>query len=100
MERIVTLEELRTLRKTLSDPNLPKDKYEEILSIIGSDFGEQDEKDASTSFSKEGAKALVKTNPSAPSLLEKTGFSNVIYLATISLVFEVIFLAVSLLIYK
>ena len=52
MERIVTLEELRTLRKTLSDPNLPKDKYEEILSIIGSDFGGQEEKGTPTSFSK------------------------------------------------
>lgn len=99
MERIVTLEELKTLREKLSDPYLPKDKYEEIMSIIGSDFGGQVE-DVSSSFNKENAKALVKTNPSAPSLLEKTGFSNVIYLATISLVFEVIFLAVSFLIYK
>lgn len=98
MERIVTLEELKTLRKKLSDPNLPKDKYEEIISIIGSDFGVQE--DVSPSFNKDSAKTLVKTNPSAPSLLEKTGFSNVIYLAAISLVFEVIFLAVSFLIYK
>lgn len=100
MERIVTLEELKELRGCLSNPNLSEDEYKKIISIIGNEFNRQEEKDSPVSSSKENGKALVKTNPSAPSLLEKTGFSNVIYLATISLVFEVLFLTVSFLIYK
>ncbi len=43
---------------------------------------------------------LVKANPKAPSLLDKAGFSNIIYLAAMSLMFEVLFLAISFLIYK
>lgn len=99
MERIVTLQELKDLRERLSSPHLTEDEYNKILSVIGNDFSNY-QKEESTSSSMEKGKALVKANPNAPSLLEKTGFSNIIYLATISLVFEVLFLAVSILIYK
>lgn len=100
MERIVTLDELKELKELLSSPNLTEEEYNNILSVIGNDFNRKEENASSVSPSKESAKALVKTNPSAPSLLEKSGFSNVIYLATISLVFEVLFLAISILIYR
>jgi hypothetical protein len=99
MERIVTLQELRDLRERLCSPNLTKSEYEKIRAVIGNDFSNH-QKEESTSSNVEKGKALVKANPNAPSLLEKTGFSNIIYLATISLVFEVLFLAVSILIYK
>lgn len=110
MERIVTLGELKELRERLVSSNVTEEDKQKIISFFGNTLGETKEDTTFSSNFGEG-KTLVKTNPNAPSLLEKTpsstptlfdktGFSNIIYLASISLVFEVLFLAISFLIYK
>jgi hypothetical protein len=95
MGQILTLEELKKLKERLSSDDLTEDEYNKIMSVIGYTLDNN-----STNKSNEKEKSLVKSNPNIPSLLDKTGFMDVIYLATMSLVFEVFFLAVSFLIYK
>ncbi len=105
MERIVTLEELKELRTHILSSNVSEEEKRKIVSFLGMT------QNTDSTASVEKGKTLVKKNPSVPSLLEKdtsttstlfekAGFSNAIYLATISLVFEVLFLAVSFFIYK
>lgn len=97
-EKMVTIEELKELRDKLKNQEVEEKDYMKIFEIFPVNNDEQKEEQ---SQGKEDNYQLTKTNPSMPSLLDKkAGFSNVIYLATMSLVFEILFLAISFLIYK
>lgn len=94
-ERLVKIEELKELKeKYLKAQEEQKNESSQISDNVNNINSEQ-----TTSKEKEGP-VLVKANPSAPSLLDKAGFSNIIYLAAMSLMFEVLFLAISFMIYK
>lgn len=98
-EKMVTIEELKELRDKLKNQEAEEKDYMKIFEMFPSN--NDDEQKEEQTQGKEEAYQLTKTNPSMPSLLDKkAGFSNVIYLATMSLVFEILFLAVSFLIYK
>lgn len=100
-EKLVTIEELKELREKIKDKTIEEKDYMKIFEIFPSNHEEIEEEQTENESSKENAYQYTKTNPSMPSLLDKkAGFSNVIYLATMSLVFEVVFLAISFLIFK
>ena len=113
MEKLVTLVELKELRDKLINKNLNNDDVNKINEMFPDNKNVQTfqnetnnidkvfPNENSKTSSKEIGYQLTKTSSKYPSLLDKrAGFSNVIYLATMSLVFEVLFLAVSFLIFN
>jgi len=99
-EKLVTIEELKELRQKIVQNNAEENDYMKIFEMFPSNEEKEDMSTENTT-SKENAYQFTKTNPSMPSLLDKkAGFSNIIYLATMSLVFEIVFIAVSFLIFN
>ncbi len=98
MKQLITIEELKELRAKLQEEQMKENDYQKIFNVVPIERQEEIKEEEEVGRERESFQK-VKTNPKAPSLLDKTGFSNVIYLATMSLLFEVVFLAVSFLIY-
>ncbi len=102
MNNPVTIEELRELREKMIREQMKEPDYEK-LSELFPDVKTEDTKVEGSSQESVAQEALqlTKINPNAPSLLDKkAGFSNVIYLAVMSLVTEIVFLAIAFFIYQ
>jgi hypothetical protein len=92
-ERMMQIEELKELKtKLLSEQEANKQAEQQSENT--------NQNNTENTTKQQETYQLVKANPSIPSLLDKTGFSNVIYLASMSLMFEILFLAISFFIFK
>lgn len=108
MEKIITIEELKELRDRITNQRLNNDDYNKISQIFPDNDSDKiiqmfpdNNENSNEASAKESSYQLTKTSSQYPSLLDKNaGFSNIIYLATMSLVFEVLFLAISFLIFN
>lgn len=89
MNRLITIEELKELKDKLKSEKATDNDYNKIYSLFP-DVKELEKEKPVELVKKDNSKLADK----------KAGFSNVIYLATLSLVFEICFLALSLIIYK
>lgn len=98
MDKSLMIKELKELKDKVKQEKLEETDYAKIVEMF-SNLEEQEE--VAEEKGKENVVQFVKSNPKYPSLLDKrAGFTNVIYLATMSLVFEVLFLAISFMIFK
>lgn len=97
-ERSITKEELVQLRNKITSNNISNDDYMKIFELFPDT--KKEENNQNNSRSNEQVTQLTKTSKVHPSLIDKNGFSNLIYLATMSLVFEIMFIGISFLIFK
>lgn len=81
MNKIITIEELKKLKEKVKENKITDLDYSKIVELF-------------PDVKEEKPIQLVKKDN------RKAGFSNIIYLATLSLVTEICFLALSLIIYK
>lgn len=101
MGELITIDELKELREKIKQDHMEEQDYMKIFELFPILDDKKEESVEENSMGQEQSFQLSKTNPSIPSLLDKkAGFSNIIYLASISLVFEILFLAISILIYQ
>lgn len=89
MSKLITISELKELREKIKSEKATDKDYMRIFQVFSEDESKKDEKPTQ----------LVKV-PTQNVNNGKAGFSNIIYLATLSLVSEICFLALSFIIYK
>jgi hypothetical protein len=103
MSELVTIEELKKMKEKIQNNTATDLDYERIVETFPTlkEDSSIHQEDHSNTNAKEDSFQKSMTNASYPSLLDKNaGFSNVMYLAAMSLVFEICFLTLAFFIYK
>lgn len=95
MDRLITIEELKQLKERIEKEKATDYDYMRIFQMFSMDQKEPENEVLENKKNEEKPMQFVKKDQNS-----RAGFSNIIYLATLSLVTEICFLAVSFIIYK